>query len=66
MYFSAYEADAIRSLATQAANHHRNGSDVYCIFDNTALGAAAVNAFELKKELTRPAREHRARAAAPR
>ena len=62
MYFSAYEADAIRSLALRAAEHRRSGSDVYCIFDNTALGAAAVNAFALQAALTRSVRERRPRA----
>ena len=52
MYFSTYEADAIRSLAVRVAEHRRSGADVYCVFDNTALGAAAINALALKAALT--------------
>ncbi len=51
MYYSAYEqeylgalADDLRSAAAQPSTR-----EVWCIFDNTALGAAAVNALELRK-----------------
>jgi len=53
MYFSSYETPLLRSLAQQAGHCHSAGSDVYCIFDNTALGAAAINAMTLGTELQR-------------
>jgi uncharacterized protein YecE (DUF72 family) len=48
-YYSAYEADHLNQLATALA---RFSGPVWCIFDNTASGAAAGNALEL---LQRPA-----------
>jgi uncharacterized protein YecE (DUF72 family) len=53
-YFSAYQPEAIVALARQiraiAATSAR--PDVYCFFDNTALGAAALNALSLQAELS--------------
>lgn len=52
-YFSAYPPDAISALAQRivAARRKSARDDVYCFLDNTALGAAAVNAISLKGEL---------------
>jgi uncharacterized protein YecE (DUF72 family) len=53
MYFSAYEPERIAAFAARirALVRERPGRRVYCIFDNTALGAAPVNALELKRAL---------------
>jgi len=49
MYWSRYEAASIEALArTLTAGAHR---EVWCVFDNTALGAAVENAFELQSVL---------------
>jgi uncharacterized protein YecE (DUF72 family) len=56
-YFSAYPPDAISAFAAQVlATKRARGarSEVYCFFDNTALGAAAINALSLKTELRTP------------
>jgi uncharacterized protein YecE (DUF72 family) len=55
MYFSAYEPERIAALAARirALVRERPGRDVFCIFDNTALGAAPVNAIELQQALGR-------------
>jgi uncharacterized protein YecE (DUF72 family) len=50
-YFSAYLPEAIKALAAGLIDARRTGgprSEAYCFFDNTALGAAAVNAISLK------------------
>ncbi len=46
-YYSAYGFDFLRSLATRMANLSRV-PQVWCIFDNTAAGAAVGNALELQ------------------
>jgi uncharacterized protein YecE (DUF72 family) len=46
-YYSAYDSDFLRSLATRMA-HLSRVSYVWCIFDNTASGAAVRNALELQ------------------
>lgn len=56
MYFSAYSDEAIGSLAARAERCRASGCDVYCIFDNTGLGAAAVNGLALRAELCRTSR----------
>ncbi len=50
MYYSAYSADFLASLAQQL---HREAAaaTVWCIFDNTAEGAAIDNALELRSRL---------------
>jgi uncharacterized protein YecE (DUF72 family) len=52
-YFSAYFPETIAALAQQILATRRKGarSEAYCFFDNTALGAASVNAISLKAEL---------------
>ena len=52
-YFSAYPPEALAALAQRIVTFRRKGArhDVYCFLDNTALGAAAVNAISLKSEL---------------
>lgn len=53
MYFSSYPPEALTALARQIRTLGAAPSqpDVYCFFDNTALGAAAINALSLKAEL---------------
>ena len=53
MYYSAYEPDYLDALAARLRHAARVTStrEVWCVFDNTALGAAAVNALELRKRL---------------
>ena len=47
MYYSSYEPELISALARRLAVELRGGRDVWCIFDNTASGAAAHNALAL-------------------
>jgi uncharacterized protein YecE (DUF72 family) len=47
VYFSVYEPSYIEGLATKLQEHARAGKTVYCIFDNTALGHASLNALDL-------------------
>ena len=49
-YYSAYDSDLLGSLATRMA-HLSRVSHVWCIFDNTASGAALGNALELHRLL---------------
>ena len=48
MYFSAYEPSYLKSLARTLRAAAAKGVSVYCLFDNTASGAALGNALELK------------------
>ncbi|HEU4582461.1 MAG TPA: DUF72 domain-containing protein [Polyangiaceae bacterium] len=52
-YFSSYSPEALAALARQIRRlgAARSRADLYCFFDNTALGAAAINALSLKAEL---------------
>jgi uncharacterized protein YecE (DUF72 family) len=47
MYYSAYGAADLDRLAQSLAAAARNGAPVWCIFDNTAEGAAITNALAL-------------------
>jgi uncharacterized protein YecE (DUF72 family) len=46
MYYSSYSADFLDCLATRLAQH-ATLAPVWCIFDNTAAGAAQINALDL-------------------
>ena len=50
-YVSAYSRIYIASLASQLEAHSRRGASTWCIFDNTARGAATLNALELVNAL---------------
>lgn len=50
VYYSAYNAEYIADLAKSIAGHAAN-AEVWCIFDNTARGEAADNAFSLQGQL---------------
>jgi uncharacterized protein YecE (DUF72 family) len=52
MYHSAYDATLIRKLAARIELALQGGAQVWCIFDNTASGAAAGNALALEEALS--------------
>jgi uncharacterized protein YecE (DUF72 family) len=47
VYYSAYPPDYIEAVAGEIAQRSAAGREVWCIFDNTASGAAVPNALEL-------------------
>jgi uncharacterized protein YecE (DUF72 family) len=51
MYCSAYSNDYLRQLADTIHNAAGAGHQVWCVFDNTARGAAQPNALTLLKQL---------------
>lgn len=53
MYYSNYKPERLTALAAQLRRSRKSGADVWCIFDNTAAGAATANALEIL-ELTAP------------
>lgn len=50
-YYSSYQSDYLATLADRLVAHRRAGMRSWCIFDNTASGAAAGNALELMRLL---------------
>jgi uncharacterized protein YecE (DUF72 family) len=46
-YYSSYDAEYLAALADRLRAHRDAGVTTWCIFDNTASGAAAANALEL-------------------
>jgi uncharacterized protein YecE (DUF72 family) len=55
MYYSAYQPALIAALAGRISLARRQGGALWCIFDNTAGGAAAHNALELQQALGKDA-----------
>jgi uncharacterized protein YecE (DUF72 family) len=53
VYYSAYDEAYIRALAVRLARASAGADDLWCIFDNTAMGAATGNALTLL-ELCQP------------
>ncbi|HEY0826053.1 MAG TPA: DUF72 domain-containing protein [Ramlibacter sp.] len=51
VYYSSYESGLLRALADRMRIAAREGAEVWCIFDNTASGAAAGNALDLLRLL---------------
>jgi uncharacterized protein YecE (DUF72 family) len=49
IYYSDYPDDAIQAALDPLAQRHAKGSDCWCIFDNTAAGAATHNALTAKR-----------------
>ncbi|WP_308922047.1 DUF72 domain-containing protein [Janthinobacterium sp. J1-1] len=49
IYYSDYSAEFLAALATELRTQTANGS--WCIFDNTASGAALLNALDLQQRL---------------
>ncbi len=58
MYYSAYTRAYLERLAVELGKFAAAGRAAWCIFDNTALGAATANALELlpKLDVPQPAR----------
>ena len=53
MYYSAYSSEYLRALATRISDDVRARRKVWCVFDNTTLGAATGNALELDEAIAR-------------
>lgn len=51
MYWSAYSEAELTRIEELLRRHAKNGADVWCIFDNTAAGAATTNALTLSERL---------------
>jgi uncharacterized protein YecE (DUF72 family) len=51
MYYSPYGDAYLDALAARIRATEARGIPVWCIFDNTASGAAAINAFDLSERL---------------
>ncbi len=51
IYYSAYDADYLDALAARIRVDVDAGREVWCIFDNTAAGAATQNALDLQARL---------------
>jgi uncharacterized protein YecE (DUF72 family) len=52
IYRSSYDPPALAALAERLLASAKRSDDVWCIFDNTALGAATANALELQRLLS--------------
>ena len=53
VYYSAYPAEFIETLARRVREDASTGRTVWVVFDNTTLGAATANALELSRGLAR-------------
>jgi uncharacterized protein YecE (DUF72 family) len=53
VYYSRYESEALALLAAKFAAFAADGRDAWCIFDNTASGAATANALDMLQHLNR-------------
>jgi uncharacterized protein YecE (DUF72 family) len=51
MYYSAYSGEDLAALASRIRADAADGRTVWCIFDNTTLGAAVPNALDLQTYL---------------
>jgi uncharacterized protein YecE (DUF72 family) len=51
MYYSSYEPDVLQALAARLQQAEAEGTEAWCIFDNTASGAAGGNALDLLRLL---------------
>jgi len=51
VYYSSYETPVLQALAARLRHAEAEGAECWCIFDNTASGAAAGNALELQRLL---------------
>jgi uncharacterized protein YecE (DUF72 family) len=60
-YYSSYSGDYLAALAEHLETARLEADAVWCIFDNTASGAAAANALELRALLSERADAARAR-----
>lgn len=53
IYYSDYDAAALAALRRRLDENRANGADIWCIFDNTALGAALGNALAMNESFSR-------------
>jgi uncharacterized protein YecE (DUF72 family) len=53
VYFSSYDASYLENLSRKLLRHAGSGAPVWCIFDNTAHGAAAPNALAVLEMISR-------------
>jgi uncharacterized protein YecE (DUF72 family) len=51
MYYSSYPTETLDSLAQRLTRANQSGAETWCIFDNTAEGAAIINGLELIERL---------------
>ena len=51
VYYSAYSAEFLSEVACTIARKGEQGIETWCVFDNTALGAATSDALVVKSEL---------------
>jgi len=51
IYYSAYSPDYLAQLSRDVATHQAAGRQVWCIFDNTASGAATANALAVQRAI---------------
>ena len=51
MYYSSYSDATLQALAVRLQQAAADGAEAWCIFDNTASGAAVLNALELQRRL---------------
>jgi uncharacterized protein YecE (DUF72 family) len=51
VYYSSYEAPVLGALAARLLQTEAEGAECWCIFDNTASGAAAGDALDLQRLL---------------
>lgn len=51
MYYSAYPPALLQALARRLQQAAAEGSEAWCVFDNTASGAAAADALALQQQL---------------
>lgn len=58
IYYSTYSAEFLAMIAAQIRDDLAAGRTVWCILDNTALGAATRNALELLRDFDLSAVEH--------
>ena len=56
VYYSPYPAEYLEALAGRLARCAAAAREVWCIFDNTAMGAATGNALDLLSRLAPPGR----------
>ncbi len=49
IYYSAYSDETVQAIVAQLATHAAEGSECWCIFDNTAAGAATANALTARR-----------------
>jgi uncharacterized protein YecE (DUF72 family) len=57
MYYSPYSADQLTAFAEQMVAYRQRSAEIWCIFDNTALGAAPDNALSLMAMLDQRCRQ---------